>query len=190
MNFLPDIYVVCEACRGTRYNRETRTVRYRGFSISEVLEMTVEEVCQLLENIPAVKSRLTTLLEVGLGYIRLGQSSPTLSGGEAQRVKLAAELNRKSTGNTIYILDEPTTGLHFEDVRHLLEILHRLVDRGNTVIVIEHNLEVVKSADWVIDLGPGGGRAGGTVVCSGPPDVITKSTLSYTGQALRQVLEG
>jgi excinuclease ABC subunit A len=190
MNFLPDVHVVCDSCNGTRYNRETRAIRYRGNSISDVLGMTVEEACELLENIPTIKSRLTTLLEVGLGYIRLGQPATTLSGGEAQRVKLASELNRKATGNTVYILDEPTTGLHFEDVRRLLEILHRLVDVGNTVIVIEHNLEVVKSADWIIDLGPGGGRAGGTVVCTGPPKAVAGFTGSYTGQALRQVLAG
>ncbi len=190
MNFLPDVYVVCESCNGTRYNRETREIRYRGYSISDVLDMTVEEACELLENIPTIKSRLNTLVEVGLGYIRLGQSAPTLSGGEAQRVKLASELNRRATGNTIYILDEPTTGLHFEDVRRLLDILHRLVDVGNTVIVIEHNLEVVKSADWIIDLGPGGGKAGGEVVCTGPPEAVAGFPGSYTGQALRQVLAG
>jgi excinuclease ABC subunit A len=190
MNFLPDVHVVCDSCNGTRYNRETRAIRYRGNSISDVLGMTVEEACELLENIPTIKSRLTTLLEVGLGYIRLGQPATTLSGGEAQRVKLASELNRKATGNTVYILDEPTTGLHFEDVRRLLEILHRLVEVGNTVIVIEHNMEVVKSADWIIDLGPGGGRAGGTVVCTGPPKAVAGFTGSYTGDALRQVLAG
>ena len=190
MNFLPDVYVVCESCNGTRYNRETREIRYRGHSISDVLDMTVEEACELLENIPTIKSRLTTLVEVGLGYIRLGQSAPTLSGGEAQRVKLASELNRRATGNTIYILDEPTTGLHFEDVRRLLDILHRLVEVGNTVIVIEHNLEVVKSADWIIDLGPGGGRAGGAVVCTGPPEAVAGFPGSHTGEALRQVLAG
>ncbi len=189
MNFLPDVYVLCETCDGTRYNRETRTIKYGSHSISDMLDLTVEDSYPLLENIPPIRDRLRTLLEVGLGYIRLGQSATTLSGGEAQRVKLASELNRRSTGKTMYILDEPTTGLHFEDVSRLLKILSELVNLGNTVIVIEHNLEVVKCADWVIDLGPGGGNQGGTVIAQGPPEEIAECEASYTGQALRKVLQ-
>ena len=188
MNFLPDVYVLCETCDGTRYNRETRAIKYGSHSISDVLGMTVEESYPLLENFPPMRDRLRTLLEVGLGYIRLGQSATTLSGGEAQRVKLASELNRRSTGKTLYILDEPTTGLHFEDVSRLLKILSELVNLGNTVIVIEHNLEVVKCADWVIDLGPGGGNQGGRVVAQGRPEEIADCEGSFTGQALRKIL--
>ncbi len=184
MNFLPDVYVTCEVCRGARYNRETLDVRYQGKNIAQLLEMTVEEALELLANIPQIKSKLQTLSEVGLGYIKLGQPATTLSGGEAQRIKLARELSRRATGRTVYILDEPTTGLHFEDVRKLLTVLQRLVDLGNTVIVIEHHLDVIKSADWIIDLGPEGGDGGGRVVAEGPPEVVAKNRKSYTGQAL------
>ncbi len=188
MNFLPDVYVLCESCEGTRYNRETLSVKYKGQSISDFLGMSVERAYPLLENIPPLESRLRTLLSVGLGYISLGQSSTTLSGGEAQRVKLARELSRRSTGKTLYILDEPTTGLHFEDVKNLLGILHELVDLGNTVIVIEHNLDIVKSADWIIDLGPEGGAAGGELVAVGRPLEVAEAKGSHTGQALKRVL--
>ncbi|HZN10334.1 MAG TPA: ATP-binding cassette domain-containing protein, partial [Blastocatellia bacterium] len=165
-------------------------VRYRGKNIAELLSTTVEEALELLENIPAIKAKLRTLSEVGLGYIQLGQSATTLSGGEAQRIKLARELSRRATGRTVYILDEPTTGLHFEDVRKLLDVLQRLVDLGNTVIIIEHNLDVIKSADWVIDLGPEGGEAGGRVVAEGTPETVARNRKSYTGQALRPMLNG
>ncbi|HYL97426.1 MAG TPA: excinuclease ABC subunit UvrA [Blastocatellia bacterium] len=185
MNFLPDVYVLCDVCRGARYNRETLAVKYKGLSISELLETSVEESVPFLENIPQVKSRLQTLVDVGLGYIKLGQSATTLSGGEAQRIKLAKELSKRATGRTIYILDEPTTGLHFEDVRRLLEVLHQLVSLGNTVVVVEHNLDVIKSADWIIDLGPEGGTEGGRLVATGPPEEVAKVKKSYTGQAIR-----
>ncbi len=185
MHFLPDVYVTCEECAGRRYNRETLEVRYKGASIADVLEMTVSQALELFRNVPRVRDKLATLEDVGLGYIRLGQSSTTLSGGEAQRVKLAKELSRRATGRTLYILDEPTTGLHFEDVRKLLEVLHRLVDQGNTVLVIEHNLDVVKTADHVIDLGPEGGDAGGRVVARGTPEEVAASEGSHTGWALR-----
>ncbi|HEY6402662.1 MAG TPA: excinuclease ABC subunit UvrA [Blastocatellia bacterium] len=190
MNFLPDVYVTCEVCRGQRYNRETLDVRYQGKNISELLDATVEEALPLLENHPQIKQKLQTLYEVGLGYIKLGQSATTLSGGEAQRIKLAKELSRRATGRTVYILDEPTTGLHFEDVRKLLDVLQRLVDLGNTVIIIEHNLDVIKSADWVIDLGPEGGEGGGKIVAEGTPEAVAKIKKSYTGQALKTVLNG
>jgi excinuclease ABC subunit A len=190
MNFLPDVYVTCEVCRGRRYNRETLDVRYQGKNISELLDATVEEALPLLENHPQIKQKLQTLYEVGLGYIKLGQSATTLSGGEAQRIKLAKELSRRATGRTVYILDEPTTGLHFEDVRKLLDVLQRLVDLGNTVIIIEHNLDVIKSADWVIDLGPEGGEGGGKIVAEGTPEAVAKNKKSYTGQALKAVLNG
>ncbi len=190
MNFLPDVYVMCEVCRGQRYNRETLDVRYQGKNIAQLLDTTVEEALPLLENHPQIKQKLQTLYEVGLGYIKLGQSATTLSGGEAQRIKLAKELSRRATGRTVYILDEPTTGLHFEDVRKLLDVLQRLVDLGNTVIIIEHNLDVIKSADWLIDLGPEGGEAGGRVVAEGTPETVVKNRKSYTGQALRTVLNG
>ncbi|MEE8584528.1 MAG: excinuclease ABC subunit UvrA, partial [Acidobacteriota bacterium] len=189
MNFLPDVYVDCESCQGKRYNRETLAIHYKGHSISDVLEMTVEEANQALKNIPRIQVRLRTLLDVGLGYLTLGQSATTISGGEAQRVKLSRELSKRSTGKTLYILDEPTTGLHFEDVRKLLEILHNLVELGNTVVVIEHNLEVVKCADWIIDLGPEGGEEGGWVVVAGPPAKVARSRRSYTGKALKRVLK-
>ena len=188
MNFLPDVYVLCESCDGARYNRETLSVKYKGHSIADFLEMSVEKAYPLLENIPSLESKLRTLLSVGLGYITLGQSSTTLSGGEAQRVKLARELSRRSTGKTLYILDEPTTGLHFEDVKNLLAILHQLVNLGNTVIVIEHNLDIVKSADWIIDLGPEGGVEGGELIAAGRPSEVARVSNSHTGQALKRFL--
>jgi len=189
MNFLPDVYVPCEVCHGARYNRETLEVHYKGKTIAQVLDMSIEEANNFFESVPAISRFLKTLCDVGLGYVRLGQSAPTLSGGEAQRVKLATELQRRSTGRTIYVLDEPTTGLHFEDVRKLLLVLNRLVDTGNTVIVIEHNLDVIKSADWVIDLGPEGGSGGGLVVAEGRPEEIIKNPKSYTGKYLAPVLK-
>ena len=188
MNFLPDVYVPCEVCHGARYNRETLEVHYKGKTIAQVLDMSIEEALNFFESVPAIARFLQTLCDVGLGYVRLGQSAPTLSGGEAQRVKLATELQRRSTGRTIYVLDEPTTGLHFEDVRKLLLVLNRLVDSGNTVIVIEHNLDVIKSSDWVIDLGPEGGSKGGEVVTVGTPEQVAKVTNSYTGKFLAEVL--
>ena len=188
MNFLPDVYVTCDVCRGKRYNRETLAVKYKGLSIADLLETTIEDAYPLLENIPQIKQKLETLLDVGLGYVQIGQSSTTLSGGEAQRIKLAKELSKRATGKTIYILDEPTTGLHFADVHKLLEVLQRLVDTGNTVIVIEHNLDVIKSADHIIDLGPEGGSGGGRIVACGTPEAIARVKRSYTGQALKPVL--
>jgi excinuclease ABC subunit A len=189
MHFLPDVYVTCEVCKGRRYNRETLDVRYKAMSIADVLDMTVREALAFFEAVPVIRDKLRTLNEVGLDYIRLGQSATTLSGGEAQRVKLATELSRRATGRTLYILDEPTTGLHFADIRKLLEVLNRLVDQGNTVVIIEHNLDVIKTADWVIDLGPEGGDAGGRVVATGTPeDIATQADISYTGQFLRGVL--
>jgi excinuclease ABC subunit A len=188
MNFLPDVYVACEQCHGARYNRETLQVKYKGKSISEVLEMPIEEAADFFEPISSIHRYLKTLVEVGLGYVRLGQSATTLSGGEAQRVKLASELQKRSTGRTIYVLDEPTTGLHFEDVRKLLLVLNSLVDKGNTVIVIEHNLDVIKSSDWVIDLGPEGGHRGGSLVAEGTPEAIAKAKGSFTGQFLKELL--
>jgi excinuclease ABC subunit A len=188
MNFLPDVFVTCDVCRGRRYNHETLQVKYKGHSIADLLESTVEDVIPLTENLPQVNAKLQTLHDVGLGYIHLGQSATTLSGGEAQRIKLARELSKRQTGRTLYLLDEPTTGLHFDDVRKLLEVLHRLTDLGNTVIVIEHNLDVVKSADWIIDLGPEGGEGGGWVVASGSPETVAQSPKSYTGQALRKII--
>jgi excinuclease ABC subunit A len=188
MNFLPDVYVTCDVCRGKRYNLETLQVKYKGYSIADLLESTVEEAVGILENLPQIQNKLRTLYDVGLGYIHLGQSSTTLSGGEAQRIKLARELSRRQTGRTLYILDEPTTGLHFEDVRRLLDVLHRLVDLGNTVIVIEHQLDVIKTADWVIDLGPEGGERGGEVVACGTPEQILSSRSSHTAEALRKVM--
>jgi excinuclease ABC subunit A len=189
MHFLPDVYVPCEVCKGKRYNRETLEVRFRGQSIADVLEMTVEDALAFFENQPRVRQKLETLNDVGLGYIHLGQSATTLSGGEAQRIKLATELSKRDTGRTFYILDEPTTGLHFEDVRVLLHVLHRLVDRGNTVLVIEHNLDVIKTADWIVDLGPEGGTRGGTVVAVGTPEDVARVEASHTGQYLRGMLE-
>ena len=189
MHFLPDIYVPCEVCKGKRYNRETLEVRYKGKNIHEVLEMTVEEALPFFENLPRLKNRVQTLKDVGLGYVKLGQASTTLSGGEAQRVKLATELSKQSTGSTVYILDEPTTGLHTADVHQLVEVLQRFVDKGNTVVVIEHNLDVIKTADYIIDLGPEGGSGGGTVVCTGTPEEVAKHPESYTGKYLKNVLE-
>lgn len=188
MHFLPDVYVTCDECKGKRYNREALDIHYKGKSISEVLDMTVEEASQFFENIPAVKRKIETLNSVGLGYIRLGQPATTLSGGEAQRIKLATELARRSTGRTLYILDEPTTGLHFEDVKKLLEVLNALVETGNTVLVIEHNLDVIKSADWVIDMGPEGGDGGGVVIAEGTPENVANETNSHTGKYLRRIL--
>ncbi len=190
MNFLPDVYVLCDVCRGARYNRETLSVKYKGKSIAELLDTTVEEALPLLENIPQIKQKLQTLLDVGLGYIKLGQSATTLSGGEAQRIKLAKELSKRATGRTIYILDEPTTGLHFADVHKLLDVLQRIVSLGNTVLVIEHNLDVIKSADHIIDLGPEGGAGGGRLVASGTPEEVARSRRSHTGHALRPLLNG
>ncbi|MDO9517358.1 MAG: excinuclease ABC subunit UvrA, partial [Methanosarcinaceae archaeon] len=188
MHFLPDVYVPCEVCHSKRYNRETLEVEYKGKTIADVLDMTVEEALGFFENILKINKKLQTLFDVGLGYIKLGQSSTTLSGGEAQRVKLATELSRRSTGKTVHILDEPTTGLHFHDVKKLLEVLQRLVEGGNTVIVIEHNLDVIKTADWIIDLGPEGGDGGGEVIAVGTPEDVAKVDGSYTGAFLRRVL--
>ncbi|MEP7149618.1 MAG: excinuclease ABC subunit UvrA [Acidobacteriota bacterium] len=188
MNFLPDVYVMCDVCRGKRYNRETLAVKYKGLSIADLLDTTIEDALPILENIPQIRQKLETLLDVGLGYIKIGQSSTTLSGGEAQRIKLAKELSKRATGKTIYILDEPTTGLHFADVHKLLEVLQKLVDTGNTVIVIEHHLDVIKSADYIIDLGPEGGAGGGKVVATGTPEEVIRVRKSYTGQALKTVL--
>jgi excinuclease ABC subunit A len=188
MQFLPDVYVPCEVCHGKRYNREALEITYRGKSIADVLEMTVDEALEFFSAFPAIRAKLQTLSDVGLGYIKLGQPATTLSGGEAQRVKLATELSRRATGRTLYILDEPTTGLHFADIERLLNVLQRLTDAGNTVIVIEHNLDVIKCADYVIDLGPEGGAAGGYVIATGTPEEIAAIEHSYTGQALRRVL--
>jgi excinuclease ABC subunit A len=190
MQFLPDVYVPCEVCKGARYNRDTLEIRFKGKNIAEVLEMPITEALEFFTNQPRISRHLQTLVDVGLGYVRLGQSAPTLSGGEAQRVKLASELARRSTGHTIYLLDEPTTGLHFEDVRRLLIVLARLVDQGNTVLVIEHNLDVIKTADWLIDLGPEGGEGGGTIVAEGTPEQVAKAKGSHTGRFLAEVLRG
>ena len=190
MNFLPDVYVVCEICKGARYNRETLEIKYKGKNIADILNLSIEEASEFFKNIPKIKKKLVTLYDVGLGYIRLGQQATTLSGGEAQRVKLATELSRVSKDRTFYILDEPTTGLHFEDVNLLLAVLQRLVDRGNTVVVIEHNLDVIKSADWVIDLGPEGGEEGGQLIFSGTPEKLSEYPGSYTGTFLKTTLNG
>ena len=187
MHFLPDVYVTCDVCKGKRYNRETLEVKYKGKSISDVLEMTVSEGCEFFENIPSIHRKLKMLEDVGLGYIKIGQPSPTLSGGEAQRVKLATELSKRSTGRTLYILDEPTTGLHTADVEKLIEVLQKLCDGGNTVVVIEHNLDVIKTADYIIDLGPEGGDNGGTIVAQGSPEQVAANKNSYTGQALSAI---
>ncbi len=189
MNFLPDIYVPCEVCNGTRYNRETLEVKYKGKSISDVLDMTVEEALEFFNNIPRIRDKVQTLHDVGLGYIKLGQPSTTLSGGEAQRVKLATELSKRATGKTLYILDEPTTGLHIDDVHRLVDILQRLVEHGNTIVVIEHNLDLIKTADHIIDLGPEGGDNGGEVIAIGTPEQIVKNDRSYTGKFLKKYLE-
>ena len=188
MHFLPDVFVTCEQCKGRRYNRETLDVKYRGKSIAEVLDLTVSQALPLLENFPLIAVKLRTLESVGLGYVTLGQSATTLSGGEAQRVKLARELSKRGTGRTLYILDEPTTGLHFEDVHKLLDVLNRLVEQGNTVLVIEHNLDIIKTADWVVDLGPEGGEGGGRLVAQGPPEVVAKAKASHTGRFLAEAL--
>ena len=189
MHFLPDVYVPCEVCQGKRYNRETLEVKYKGKSIYDVLDMTVEEALGFFEHIPSIQRKIQTLYDVGLSYIRLGQPSTELSGGEAQRIKLASELSRRSTGRTVYILDEPTTGLHFADVDKLIRVLNQLVDGGNTVIVIEHNLDVIKTADWVIDLGPDGGSRGGRVIAVGTPEEVAQVEGSYTGEFLKKILE-
>lgn len=188
MNFLPDVYVECEECKGKRYNQETLDVKYKGFSIADILDKSVEEARDIFQNISAIKSKLDTLLDVGLGYIKLGQSSTTLSGGEAQRIKLTRELSKKATGKTIYLLDEPTTGLHFDDVKKLIKVLDRLVEKKNTVCVIEHNLDVIKSADHIIDLGPEGGDEGGRIVAQGTPEQVIKVKASYTGRFLKKIM--
>ena len=188
MNFLPDVYVPCELCHGARYNRETLEVRWHGKSIADVLDMTIDEAIDLFSTVPSIARKFQTLSDVGLGYLKVGQPATTLSGGEAQRMKLSAELARRDTGRTLYLLDEPTTGLHFEDVRRLLSVLTRLRDAGNTLIVIEHNLDVVKTADWILDLGPEGGDAGGTIVAEGTPEQIAKVPASHTGRYLAPLL--
>jgi excinuclease ABC subunit A len=189
MHFLPDIYVTCDVCQGKRYNRETLEVQYKGKNISDILAMTVKEALLFFENIPPIKNKLQVLNDVGLDYITLGQQATTLSGGEAQRIKLSRELSKKGKGHTLYILDEPTTGLHFADVEKLLDVLNTLVDRGNTVIVIEHSMEIIKSSDYIIDLGPEGGDKGGYIVAEGPPEDIIKQKKSYTGKYLKKFLE-
>ena len=188
MHFLPDVYVPCEECGGKRYNREALDIHYKGKTISDILNMTCETALEFFENIPSVARKLQTLVDVGLGYINLGQSATTLSGGEAQRVKLATELSRRPTGRTLYILDEPTTGLHMEDINKLLEVLHALVDSGNSMIVIEHNLDVIKNADWIIDMGPEGGDGGGQIVAEGTPEQVAKNNKSYTGKYLSKMI--
>ncbi len=190
MNFLPDVYVPCEVCHGARYNRETLEVHFKGKTVADVLDMPIEEAAEFFAAVPAISRHLKTLVEVGLGYVRLGQPAPTLSGGEAQRVKLASELQKRSTGRTIYVLDEPTTGLHFEDIRKLLGVLQSLVDKGNSVLVIEHNLDVIKSADWVVDMGPEGGSGGGKVVAQGTPEQVARVEASHTGRFLAEILDG
>jgi excinuclease ABC subunit A len=189
MHFLPDVYVACDVCHGQRYNRETLEIQFKGKSIHDVLALTVEQAYAFFEPVPAVARKLATLLDVGLGYITLGQSATTLSGGEAQRVKLALELSKRDTGRTLYILDEPTTGLHFHDIELLLTVLHRLRDHGNTVAVIEHNLDVIKTADWIVDLGPEGGAGGGKIIAEGTPEDVARAGASFTGRYLRTVLE-
>lgn len=189
MHFLSDIYVPCETCKGKRYNKETLEVKYKGKNISDVLDMTVDEALEFFDKIPKIKQKIKTLKDVGLGYIKLGQSSTTLSGGEAQRIKLATELSKKSTGKTLYILDEPTTGLHIADVHKLIEILQKLVESGNSVVVIEHNLDLIKTADYIIDLGPEGGDNGGRIIAVGAPEQIAKNPDSWTGKFLKQKLQ-
>ena len=187
MNFLPDVYVPCEVCKGKRYNREALEIHYKGKNIADVLDMTIEEAMSFFANVPSVYNKMKTLNDVGLGYMRLGQPATTLSGGEAQRVKLSTELSRRATGRTMYILDEPTTGLHFADVDRLLEVLQRLVDAGNSIVVIEHNMEIIKSADWIIDLGPEGGDAGGEVIAQGTPEDVAENERSFTGYYLKRM---
>ena len=189
MHFLPDVYVPCEVCDGKRYNRETLEVKYKGKNIYDVLDMTVEEAVTFFDNVPSIRRKIETLNDVGLSYVKLGQPSTELSGGEAQRIKLATELSKRSTGKTIYILDEPTTGLHFADVHKLVDILHKLTEGGNTVVVIEHNLDVIKTADYIIDIGPEGGDRGGTVIAKGTPEEVAKVKKSYTGQYVKKYLE-
>jgi len=188
MHFLPDVYVTCEACKGLRYNRDTLEIKYKGYNIADILDMTVNQAFAFFEHIPGIKNKLNTLVDVGLGYIRLGQPATTLSGGEAQRIKLSKELSKKNTGKTLYLLDEPTTGLHFADIQKLLEVLNYFVELRNTVVVIEHNLDVIKTADYIIDLGPEGGERGGYVVGTGTPEEIAGIEGSYTGQFLRKIL--
>jgi len=188
MHFLPDVYVPCDVCHGKRYNRETLEIHYKGKNIHEILAMTVEQAHEFFNPVPVIARKLSTLLDVGLGYITLGQSATTLSGGEAQRVKLSLELSKRDTGRTLYILDEPTTGLHFHDIELLLTVLHRLRDHGNSVVVIEHNLDVIKTADWLIDLGPEGGDGGGVIVAQGTPETVAGSAGSYTGRYLKGML--
>ncbi len=189
MHFLPDVYVACDVCKGKRFNRETLEVKYKGKSIADVLDMTVDEAHVFFDAIPSIKNRLELLRKVGLGYIHLGQPATTLSGGEAQRIKLSKELSKRATGKTLYILDEPTTGLHFEDINRLLKVLQTLVDQGNTVVVIEHNLDVIKVADYIVDLGPEGGDGGGRIVAEGTPEEVAQSPHSYTAKYLRQKLK-
>ena len=189
MHFLPDIYVACDICKGQRYNRETLDIRYKGKNIHDVLDMTIEDAVDFFSAVPNIHKKLDTLMSVGLGYIKLGQSAITLSGGEAQRIKLARELSKRDTGKTLYILDEPTTGLHFHDIKQLLAVLHELRDHGNTVVVIEHNLDVIKTADWVIDLGPEGGNGGGEIVAQGTPEDVATNKKSFTGKYLAPLLE-
>ena len=188
MNFLPDVYVTCEVCKGKRYNRETLDIKYKGKNIADILSMPVEDALIFFENVPQIVKKLSTLNDVGLGYIKLGQQATTLSGGEAQRIKLASELSRMSKDSTLYILDEPTTGLHFEDIKLLLSVIQKLVDKGNTVIIIEHNLDIIKNADWIIDLGPEGGKNGGNLIFSGTPDSLIKVKESHTGKFLKSQL--
>ena len=189
MHFLPDVYVPCDVCKGKRYNRETLEIQYKGKTITDVLDLTVEDALAFFAAVPTVSRKLSTLMDVGLGYIRLGQAATTLSGGEAQRVKLSLELSRRDTGRTLYILDEPTTGLHFHDIAMLLKVLHRLADQGNTIVVIEHNLDVIKTADWIIDIGPEGGARGGEIIAAGSPEQIAVTQLSVTGIYLRPLLK-
>jgi excinuclease ABC subunit A len=189
MHFLPDVYVTCEVCKGHRYTRETLEVQFKGKSIADVLDMTIDEATEFFAAVPSIREKFATLQRVGLGYVKVGQPATTLSGGEAQRVKLSKELSRRATGRTLYMLDEPTTGLHFHDIAKLLEVLHELVDQGNTVVVIEHNLEVIKTADWIIDMGPEGGDGGGEVVGVGTPEDLIENKRSYTGKFLREVME-
>ena len=188
MNFLPDVYVECETCYGKRFNRETLEIRYRGKNVSDILNMTVDEAVEFFENIPKIYRKVKTIQDVGLGYITLGQQSTTLSGGEAQRIKLASELSKKDTGNTIYILDEPTTGLHFEDIRILMQVIERLVNRGNTILIIEHNMDVIKLADYIIDVGYEGGQKGGQIIAKGTPEQVAKVKKSYTAEFLKKEL--
>tara|TARA_Y100001970_G_scaffold104227_1_gene130599 strand:- start:13851 stop:14441 length:591 start_codon:yes stop_codon:yes gene_type:complete len=190
MHFLPDVYIPCDACKGSRYNRETLEIKFKNKNIADILNMTVDEGCDFFQNIPTVYSKLLTLKHVGLGYIKVGQQATTLSGGEAQRIKLAKELSKRSTGRTLYILDEPTTGLHSHDIKKLLEILKAFVNTGNTVVVIEHNLDVIKTADWIIDMGPEGGAEGGKIIAEGSPEKIAEISHSYTGKFLKTLING